>query len=212
MTQKWEMRSLVDGRQLWAFFVGDANHEPNGNILVDNGGITDPAGVSSLITEVEPTGDEGGTIVFSLASTTTGRRRLPGPSGSDSVRRRIASPRGRRTRTIFHNPQCSTSTKVVGMAEDFGADADLVLYLKEHPTRDARMAGGAPQGSPPADLVRKDSFFESLGLDADDYTKPKAIVDLLLEHPRLMQRPLLVKGDRVVIGRPVDRASELLES
>ena len=66
VTQKWEMRSLVDGRQLWAFFVGDANHEPNGNILVDNGGITDPAGISSLITEVEPTGDEGGTIVFSL--------------------------------------------------------------------------------------------------------------------------------------------------
>jgi arsenate reductase len=49
-------------------------------------------------------------------------------------------------------------------------------------------------------------------LNADDYTTPKAVVDLLLEHPRLMQRPLLVKGDRVVIGRPVDRARELLES
>ena len=66
VTQKWEMRSLVDGRQLWAFFVGDADHQPNGNILVDNGGITDPAGISSLITEVTPTGSEGGTIVFSL--------------------------------------------------------------------------------------------------------------------------------------------------
>ncbi len=115
--------------------------------------------------------------------------------------------------TIFHNPQCSTSTKVVGMAEQLGADADLVLYLKEHPTREKlEWLVDHLQGSPPADLVRKDSFFESLGLDADDYTKPKAIVDLLLEHPRLMQRPLLVKGDRVVIGRPVDRARELLES
>ncbi len=66
VTQKWEMRSLVDGRQLWAFFVGDADHQPNGNILIDNGGITDPAGVSSLITEVQPTGDEGGTVVFEL--------------------------------------------------------------------------------------------------------------------------------------------------
>jgi len=66
VTQKWEMRSTVDDRQLWAFFVGDANHEPNGNILVDNGGITDPAGISSLITEVAPTGSEGGTVVFSL--------------------------------------------------------------------------------------------------------------------------------------------------
>jgi len=115
--------------------------------------------------------------------------------------------------TIFHNPQCSTSMKVVGMAEQVGADADLVLYLKEHPTREKlEWLVDHLEGSPPADLVRKDSFFESLGLDADDYTTKKPIVDLLLEHPRLMQRPLLVKGDRVVIGRPVDRARELLES
>ena len=60
--------------------------------------------------------------------------------------------------------------------------------------------------------MRKDSFFSPSGSNADDYTTPKAVVDLLLEHPRLMQRPLLVKGDRVVIGRPVDRARELLES
>ncbi len=44
VTQKWEMRSLIDGRPLYAFFVGDADHQPNGNILIDNGGITDPAG------------------------------------------------------------------------------------------------------------------------------------------------------------------------
>ena len=65
---------------------------------------------------------------------------------------------------------------------------------------------------PPADLVRKDPYFNSLGLDAADYTTKKAVIDLLLEHPRLMQRPLLVKADRVIIGRPVDRARELLES
>ena len=107
--------------------------------------------------------------------------------------------------TIFHNPQCSTSTKVVGLAEELGANADLVLYLKQPPTRE-RLTW------PPADLVRKDSHFKDLGLNPDDYTTSKAIVDLLVEHPRLLQRPLLVKGDRVVIGRPVDRARELLES
>ena len=65
-TQKWEMRSVIDGRPLYAFFVGDADHQPNGNILIDNGGIIDPAGQSALITEVVPTGEEGGTVVFSL--------------------------------------------------------------------------------------------------------------------------------------------------
>src|SRR5262249_54588708 len=83
VTQKWEMRSMVDGRQLWAFFVGDANHEPNGNILIDNGGITDPAGVSSLITEEAPTGDEGGSIVFS---------RRPDDSGGSFVYRALRVP------------------------------------------------------------------------------------------------------------------------
>ena len=115
--------------------------------------------------------------------------------------------------TIFHNPQCSTSTKVVGIVDELGADADLVLYLKEPPTRE-KLTWLVKHlvGSPPADLVRKDPYFQSLGLDADDYTTPKAVVDLLLEHPRLMQRPVLVKGDRVVIGRPIERARELLES
>jgi arsenate reductase (glutaredoxin) len=115
--------------------------------------------------------------------------------------------------TIFHNPQCSTSTKVVGLAEELGADADLVLYLKQPPTRE-RLTWLVThlEGSPPADLVRKDSYFKDLGLDPNDYATSKAIVDLLVEHPRLLQRPLLVKGDRVVIGRPVDRARELLES
>ena len=115
--------------------------------------------------------------------------------------------------TIFHNPQCSTSTKVVGLADELGANTDLVLYLKQPPTREKlTWLVGHLVGSNPAELVRKDSFFESLGLDPDAYTTQKAVVDLLLEHPRLMQRPLLVKGDRVVIGRPVDRARELLES
>ena len=66
VTQKWEMRSDIDGRPLYAFFVGDADHQPNGNILIDNGGIIDPPGQSALITEVSPTENEGGTIVFSL--------------------------------------------------------------------------------------------------------------------------------------------------
>ena len=114
--------------------------------------------------------------------------------------------------TIYHNPQCSTSSKVLAMAGEVGADTDVVQYLKEPPTRERLTWLVKHLEDPPADLVRKDPYFSSLGLNADDYTTPKAVVDLLLEHPRLMQRPILVKGDRVVIGRPVDRARELLES
>ena len=63
---------------------------------------------------------------------------------------------------------------------------------------------------PPADLVRKDKNFKDLGLDAGDYTTENAVVALLLEHPRLMQRPVVVRGDRAVIARPSDKVKALL--
>ena len=60
------------------------------------------------------------------------------------------------------------------MADELGTHRDLVLYLKEQPTREKlTWLVKHLDGSKPADLVRKDSFFESLGLDADDYTTPK---------------------------------------
>ena len=61
-----------------------------------------------------------------------------------------------------------------------------------------------------ADLVRKDSLFQKLGLDAADYTEAGPVIDLLLERKALMQRPIIVKGDRAIIGRPTSRVRELL--
>jgi arsenate reductase len=63
---------------------------------------------------------------------------------------------------------------------------------------------------PVADLVRKDSQFVKLGLDAADYTEPGPVVDLLVQRKALMQRPVIVKGDVSIIGRPTARVRELL--
>jgi arsenate reductase len=111
--------------------------------------------------------------------------------------------------TIYHNPGCSTSKTVLGMASDAGVDVEVVQYLKTPPSRERLEWLVDHLEGPVADLVRKDPFFKELGLDPADYTTKDAVVDLLVEHPRLMQRPLLVKGDRVVIGRPKERATEL---
>ena len=62
----------------------------------------------------------------------------------------------------------------------------------------------------PAELVREDSHFKQLGLSIDDYQSPDAVVELLLEHPKLMQRPVVVRGDRAVIARPPKLVEELL--
>jgi arsenate reductase len=62
---------------------------------------------------------------------------------------------------------------------------------------------------PPADLVRKDKNFTALGLDADKYVTREAVIDLLLQHPALMQRPIIVKGQKAVIARPSEKVLEL---
>ena len=61
-----------------------------------------------------------------------------------------------------------------------------------------------------ADLVRKDSVFAKLGLDEAEYQTSAAVVDLLVKHPKLMQRPVVMTAKGAVVGRPKDRVSELL--
>ena len=63
----------------------------------------------------------------------------------------------------------------------------------------------------PAELVRKDKKFKELGLNADAYVTRAAVVDLLLEHPVLMQRPVIVRDRRAVIARPSEKVLELLD-
>ena len=64
---------------------------------------------------------------------------------------------------------------------------------------------------PVADLVRKDKRFKELGLDANDYTTREQVVALLLEHPELMERPVVIRDSRAVIARPSERVLELFE-
>jgi arsenate reductase len=63
---------------------------------------------------------------------------------------------------------------------------------------------------PPGELIRKDKNFVALELDAASYETAEAVIDLLLEHPKLLQRPIFIVGDRGVIGRPAERVLELL--
>jgi arsenate reductase len=114
--------------------------------------------------------------------------------------------------TILHNSACSTSKHALAEAEQAGTATEIVQYLKAPLDRAALLELIGKLEDPPADLVRKDPYFAQLGLDASDYTTPEAVADLLVEHPRLMQRPVLVKGERAIIGRPKDRVRPFLDS
>jgi arsenate reductase len=112
--------------------------------------------------------------------------------------------------TILHNPNCSTSRAALAEAEAAGVDSEVVQYLKTPLDREEIIDVIEKLDDAPAELVRKDGFFTDQGLVADDYVKPDAIADLLVEHPRLMQRPVLIKGNRAIIGRPKDRVAPFL--
>jgi arsenate reductase (glutaredoxin) len=64
---------------------------------------------------------------------------------------------------------------------------------------------------PPADLVRKDKRFKELGLDENQYVTREAVIAVLLAHPELMQRPIIIKGRKAVLARPSEKVLELLE-
>lgn len=104
--------------------------------------------------------------------------------------------------TIFHNPKCSNSRRALQALEESGVEFDTVLYLKEPPSRaDLERIVGHLDGSV-AELVRRDDNFKALGLDPKGLDDAAAVVDVLVEHPELMQRPLLETSDRAAVARP----------
>ena len=113
--------------------------------------------------------------------------------------------------TILHNPACSTSKAALAQVEASGLDHEVVLYLK------APLDGTAIRDlldkldDEPTALVRRDPYFSTLGLTDDDVRTREQVVAVLLEHPRLLQRPVLVRGQRAIIGRPKDRVAPFLE-
>jgi arsenate reductase (glutaredoxin) len=87
---------------------------------------------------------------------------------------------------------------------------DIIEYLKNHPTRDTLEKIVDMLDVTAADLVRKDKRFKELGLNPANYVHKKAVVALLLEHPELMQRPVVIRGKRAVIARPPEKLVALL--
>jgi arsenate reductase len=112
--------------------------------------------------------------------------------------------------TIFHNPNCNSSVNAVKIAEELGVDAEIVLYLKTPPDAATLRDIIAKLEDPVTDLVRRDATWAKLGLTDADAATEDQVVDLLVTHKQLLQRPLLVTKQTAIIGRPKDRVRELL--
>ncbi|MGH8012773.1 MAG: ArsC/Spx/MgsR family protein [Candidatus Binataceae bacterium] len=107
--------------------------------------------------------------------------------------------------TLYHNPSCSHSRGALELLTARGADLAVIEYLKHPPDRATLQRIAAMLEGPLADLVRKDKRFNELGLNSADYADKDAVIDLLLRHPELMQRPIVIRGGRAVIARPAEK-------
>ena len=96
------------------------------------------------------------------------------------------------------------------IAQELGVDADIVLYLKYPPDAVALRAIIDKLEDPVTDLVRRDSLWKKLGLTDADAATPEQVVDLLVRHKQLLQRPVVVTKQKAIIGRPKDRVTSLL--
>ena len=96
------------------------------------------------------------------------------------------------------------------IAEELGVEVDIVNYIHNPPDAATLRAIIAKLEDPPTALVRRDSLFKKLDLSDADVETEDQIVDMLVAHKQLLQRPLVVTADTAIIGRPKERVRELL--
>jgi arsenate reductase (glutaredoxin) len=110
---------------------------------------------------------------------------------------------------VFFNPACSNCRTLRGILEERGVDAEYVAYLQQVPSREEleRVMGLLGLEDPRGMMRSKEPVYAQLGLDA---AGREELFDAMVAHPILIQRPIVILGDRAVIARPPERVLEIL--
>jgi arsenate reductase len=112
--------------------------------------------------------------------------------------------------TIYHNPNCGTSRNTLAILREAGIEPEIVEYLKTPPGRDRLVELVAAMDIPVRDLLRRNgSPFEELGLDDEKWTDDE-LIDFMVEHPILMNRPVVVSDLGTALCRPKEKVYALI--
>jgi arsenate reductase len=112
--------------------------------------------------------------------------------------------------TIYHNPNCSTSRKVLGWLKEKGHAPKVVEYLKTPPDVATLKKILGAMGAEPIDILRrKGDAYEALGDVAK--MKPDALLAKMVAEPVLIERPIVVNGKRAVLCRPPERVWDIVD-
>lgn len=112
--------------------------------------------------------------------------------------------------TIYHNPRCTKSRQTLALLRDHDVEPTVVEYLKEPLDAAGLRRVLKKLGIKPAELLRrKEAVFKDLGLK-DQLDDDDAVIAAIAEHPVLMERPIVVSGNKARIGRPPEQVLEIL--
>jgi len=110
---------------------------------------------------------------------------------------------------IYHNPRCSKSRQTLKMLQENGVDPEIVKYLEDVPTANELKELINKLGIKPEALVRKTEKIYKEKFKGKDLSDEEWI-QAMVEYPKLIQRPIVVKGNKAVLGRPPENVKEFL--
>lgn len=110
---------------------------------------------------------------------------------------------------IYHNPRCSKSRQTLQLINDAGAEVEIIEYLKDIPTAEELKTILMQLNLSPKDILRKGEAvykekFKNSDFNDDEWLK------VMIEYPKLIERPIVVKGNKAVLGRPPENVLDLI--
>ncbi|VAX03061.1 Uncharacterized protein YfgD, not an arsenate reductase [hydrothermal vent metagenome] len=112
--------------------------------------------------------------------------------------------------TIYHNPRCSKSRQTLQLLEERGIQPEVVKYLETPPDEATLKTLLDMLGLEPRQLMRqKETAYKELGLDNPELDRD-ALIRTMVEHPKLIERPIVVKDGKAALGRPPEDVLEIL--
>jgi len=112
--------------------------------------------------------------------------------------------------SIWHNPRCSKSRNAVALLEEQGVEAEVVKYLDTPPSKEALVEMLKMLGITARELMRtKEEVYKELNLK--DETDEDKLIEAMVANPKLIERPIVIKGGKAAIGRPIENIIELIK-
>ena len=113
--------------------------------------------------------------------------------------------------TIYHNPRCTKSRQTLDLIRRAGIEPEIVRYLEDPPSASRLEALCRAMGKHPLEITRtKETLFKELGLSKSDKRTESEWIQILAKNPKLIERPIVVCGNRVTLGRPPENVLDIL--